>query len=154
MKKVALIGIIAFALVAFLIGGIQSTNKAAVAAPFAAPTPVSASMAPQVGRPVPFINNSTVFTADTATTLVVRTGDFEKLDMQYIIDQGTANSTTLTLRYSNNGVNWVNGPAIASGIVADGTDLQQYHAFGQYMTLNVNVTNANPVTITAIAVGK
>lgn len=125
------------------------TGPAAEAAPMAAPTPVSVTR-PNAVQPwrsfTPW--NATTFTADTNSTCY-EIADFSLADIQYTIDQGTTNTTTITMRWSNDGTTLVSGVNLVASNTADVTDMQQVQLFGRYMCLLADVTNSNTITITA-----
>jgi len=129
------------------------------AAPEAAPTAVAsihASAADSVAY-FTFVSGSTARTADTNGP-TVSIPSYSLVDLQTTFDQTVlasgANTTTLTLQFSNDGANWTNGPALATNNVADSTDLIQAANFGRYTRVNINVSNTNPVTITVLGVAK
>lgn len=122
------------------------------AAPMAQPTPVSVSS----GAGVTDFNT---FYSVERLTADVRSGcvdvsKFKLADVQYLVDVGTVNTTTVTINFTNDKVTYNDGSAVASAIVADGSALQQYAVFGRYMCMYVNVTNTNPITWTITAVLK
>jgi len=126
------------------------------AAPSFAPTPVAAvqrSPAPEF----PTFFNAKVLTADTRSDCF-EVPDYSIVDLQYIVDQtivaAAANTTTLTLQWSNDNANYVNGLAVATNNVTDTSDLQQFQLFGRHACIYADVTNTNPVTITALGVVK
>lgn len=126
------------------------------AAPAAAPTPVAAvQRSPAPEFPV-FFNNK-VLTADTRSSCF-EVPDYAVVDLQYIVDQTlvdlAANTTTLTLQWSNDNINFVNGLAVATNNVTDTNDLQQFQLFGRHACVYADVTNTNPVTVTALGVVK
>lgn len=126
------------------------------AAPSFAPTPVAAvqrSPAPEF----PLFFNAKVLTADTRSDCF-EVPDYSIVDLQYIVDQtivaAAANTTTLTLQWSNDNANYVNGLAVATNNVTDTSDLQQFQLFGRHTCVYADVSNTNPVTITALGVVK
>ncbi len=142
----AVLGLFALALVALSGGG------KATAAPAAAPTPVSVS----AGSSTPDL-----FTAYTAKAIAadersgcVDVSKFQRADVQYLEDVGTVNTTTVTMQFTNDQVTFVDGLAVASAIVADGSAMQQYQVFGKYMCFYVNVTDTSPITWSVSAIAK
>ena len=84
--------------------------------------------------------------ADYNTT-PVEISSFAWADFEYVVDQGTStNTTTVTVQYSNDKSNWIDGPALVSSNSADASDMTRLPLFGQYMRINVNVANTNTVT--------
>lgn len=122
------------------------------AAPMAAPTPVSVSSGAGATDFSTFYSVEAV-TADERSGCV-DVSKFKQADIQYLVDVGTVNTTTVTLNFTNDKVTFNDGLAVASAIVADGSALQQYAVFGRYMCVYVNVANSNPITWTITAVLK
>jgi len=123
------------------------------ASPNLAPTPV-ANLPGDSGASVVNFQPATALTSDTNTRSSLDLKDFEYVDLSYTIDHGTVNTTTLTVQYSNDGSNWVNGVALVSNSAADGSDITRIPMFGRYMRVNQDVTNSNAITITLIGVAK
>lgn len=135
-----------------LLAGLVSVLPAArqaTAAPNALATPVTV----YAGRGGTLLNfySASARTADggSAQSNVL---NGEKLDVQTVIDQGTTNTVTLKLQFSNDGTNWSDGQTVVSANAADATAIGQYNVFGAYARLYVDVTNSNPLTITASGV--
>lgn len=137
------VAVVAFAVLVGLLGPVVE------AAPLAVPTPVSVTKpaATQPWRSFTIWNAAT-FTADTDSTCY-EIADFSVADIQYVIDQGTTNTTTITLRWSNDGTTLTNGVNLVASNAADASDMQQVALFGRYMCLLADVTNSNTITITA-----
>lgn len=156
MKEQTVARLFAVAVMAMLIGVFSLSllfGSPTQAAPPAAPTPVADYLVPGV-QPVSIVfQAATALTADTNTTgiEVMRLG---AVDMQYIIDHGTMNTTTLKIQYSNDNSNWVDGLTLISASDADGTTITRVPVFGRYMRVNQDVINANAITITLTAVGR
>lgn len=151
--------LLASLIVAVLIGGALARSPVQ-AAPNLAPTAVAnihASAATGVATELSFFNGSSSITADTNGP-VISLPSYSLLDIQYNIDQTVlasgANTTTLTLQYSNDGANWTNGPALVTSNVADASVLSQQANFGRYTRVNADVSNTHPITITVLAVAK
>lgn len=123
-------------------------------APLSAPTPVSATVAQggQLWRSVTVWDAQT-FTADANSSCYEIAG-YALADIQYTIDQGTTNTTTVTMKWSNDGSSLVSGVNLVASNTADTTDMQQVQLFGRYMCLLADVTNSNTITITAKALIK
>jgi len=122
------------------------------AAPPAAPTPVANTINRLPGVFFRF-QPATAITADTASASV-EVLNFDAVDVQYVIDQTEVNTTALTVQYSNDNSNWVNGLALVAASAADGSDLTRVPVFGRYMRINQDVTTADTITITLLAVGR
>lgn len=127
-------------------------GDAAQAAPAAAPTPNSVTARADDGI-LNFWGTATTATADGNSGVVDVVG-FEVVDLQYVIDQGTTNTVTLKLQFSNDNSNWVDGATIVTDSAADANAMQQFAVFGRYARINADVTNSNTITITSIGVGK
>jgi len=149
-------GSLAVAVVLFAALVMTMTGPANVtAAPAAAPTPVSVNHAGTFAD-VPVFYSTQVLTADGGSS-VQNIQNHQVVDLQWGIDQTlltTMNTTTLKLQYSNDAVNWIDGPSFVSANVADANDMQQYAIFGRYARVYADVSNANPLTLTVIGVAK
>jgi len=80
--------------------------------------------------------------------------NYEALDLHYVIDQGTVNTATLKLQYSNDGSNWADGADVVAANAADANEMVQHYNVGAYTRLYATVSNANPVTVTVIGLAK
>ena len=139
-----------FGLGAVLLNG---GDQWAQAAPPAAPTPVANILQTDKGTFFRF-QPETVITEDTNTNSVEVLG-FDSLDISYTVDvDASVNTTTLTIQYSNDGSNWVDGLALGSALAADATDITRVPVFGRYMRVEQDVTNSNEITFTILAVGR
>lgn len=136
------------AMVAILFSLNLIVDQAAQAAPPAIPTPVSVNYSnDKISPPIQFFANNTVLTQTTNSDSFVL-GEAELLDIHYSIDQTDVNTMTITLQFSNDGTNWVNGLPVLSANTADTADLRQFQNFGYRTRVNVALTNSNPVTFT------
>ena len=126
-------------------------SDVAVAAPAAAPTPVANY--PAADYTFAVFQPATAITADTNTNWVP-VERWSKGDFQTVIDQTNVNTVTVTLQFSNDGVNIEDGAVLVSANAADADDLEQYFVFGRYARINYNVTNTNTVTVATTAVLK
>lgn len=157
MKNLKLFGTIVLAVVLFAAVLLSmNTAQADIPGPLVAPTPVSASVAaPAPGEVVLFSNK--VLTEDVYSTAVL-VKNFQRTDIQHIFDQtviaAAANTTTLTIQFSNDGTNYTDGAALVSSNADDASLLQQVAVFGKYARVYANVSNSNPVTLTVIGVLK
>lgn len=133
------------------LGWLQSGPVAA--SPALAPTPVADTIGGSSDGRFFNFQTATALAADTNTG-GVEVLPFDALDVQYVIDHGTANTTTLTVQYSNDNSNWVNGVALVSASAADGSDITRVPVFGRYMRVNQNVSTTDTITITLNAVGR
>jgi hypothetical protein len=143
--------IIALAMLGVFFVGMAS-DRSAMAAPPLAPTPVANILDTDQANPF-YFQTLTGVTADTNTE-AIEVLVFDSLDIQHVIDHNTVNTTTLTVQYSNDNSNWVNGVALVTDSAADGTDITRVPVFGRYMRINQNVTSSNYISITLLAVGR
>ena len=156
MRKNTLVmaGAFALVLVAALIFSMSSVAPdTAMAAPAPAPTPVSATDSGGNNAVVTFWSGEAL--TATGASSVQNVMDFERVDLQTTIDQGTTpNTVTLKLQFSNDGTNWIDGATVVSANVADAGAMQQYALFGRYARLYATAGNSESVTVTAIGVAK
>lgn len=156
MRKNSLVmaGAFALVLVAALIFSMSSVSPdTAMAAPAPAPTPVSATDSGGNNAVVTFWSGEAL--TATGASSVQNVMDFERVDLQTTIDQGTTpNTVTLKLQFSNDGTNWIDGATVVSANVADAGAMQQYALFGRYARLYATAGNSESVTVTAIGVAK
>lgn len=125
------------------------------AAPPAAPTPIANFVMPTKSAAVFPFQEATRLTGDTNTS-AVEVMNLSALDISYTTVHTAAevNTTTLTVQYSNDGTNWVNGVALATSNAAATTDISRVPVFGRWMRINQDTTNAFAVTVTLLAVGR
>ena len=156
MRKNTLVmaGAFALVLVAALIFSMSSVAPdTAMAAPAPAPTPVSATDSGGNNAVVTFWSGEAL--TATGASSVQNVMDFERVDLQTTIDQGTTpNTVTLKLQFSNDNTNWVDGATVVTANVADAGAMQQYAVFGRYARLYATAGNSESVTVTAIGVAK
>jgi hypothetical protein len=149
--------VVALVLFAAILSGLSIAGSPATAAPAAAPTPVSVTRPGSGDFAVVTLFNAVPMTADT-TSSCFDIGKFSLADVQYTIDQtlkdSIMNTTTLTTKWSVDGGTLVSGVNVVASNVADATDMQQVATFGRYFCLLADVSNANPVTVTARAIAK
>ena len=136
-----------------LMGGLAPERVSA--APPAAPTPVaSLNLASGWSGDLIWYDETVVVTGTAYGSAPINIANFELADVQYVIDQGTTNTVTLTLQLSNNGVDWVTGTTLVAANAADASVLSQVPLFGKFARVLVDATNTNPLTVTVIGVGK
>jgi hypothetical protein len=133
---------------------VSPVSMPATAAPVAAPTPVAAV---DRGAALPnvftwFAGNSSIAADNTSACQDL--SNYDTVDLYYKIDQGTVNTTTLTLKFGNKETELVSGINIVAANVADANDMQQFQVFGKYMCVYADVGNTNPITITVNALAK
>lgn len=146
---VAVMAVMAVALLAALTWGMDTP---AMAAPSAAPTPVSVNHAGVQSKVGEFWTTQ-VITTDGGSAPQNILGH-EKIDLQLVLDMGTTNTTTFNLQFSNDGANWVDGATVGSALAIDTNSLQQYAIFGRYARVYADVENTNPLTVTVIGVAR
>ena len=130
--------------------GLIHSGENVQAAPPAIPTPASITYsAENTSGPIKFWADGTVLT-QTGNSSEFILGQAEALDIHFVIDQNPTlvNTATLTLQFSNDGTNWVNGVAVVTDNAADANDLLQFNNFGHRTRLRLTLTNSNPVTFT------
>lgn len=122
-------------------------------APMAAPTPNAATERTN-GLPQMYtFFNATTMTADT-TSSCFELANYDVMDLYYNIDQGTVNTTTLTLKFGNTESALVSGINIVAANAADANNLQPFQVFGRYTCIYADVANTNTITITVNALAK
>lgn len=125
----------------------------ASAAPQALVTPVSVTHSGVRGDVVTLFNGDVLTTTGGGTRQAIL--DHAKVDLQWVIDQGsTPNTATLKLQFSNDGTNWVDGSTFVTSNSADAGDMQQYPVYGRYMRAYATLGNNEDVTLTVIGVVK
>jgi len=146
-----------FAAVALLLALLipMSMGFEASAAPAAAPTPVAVNVYPAGSADWAMASfwPGTAITADGRSNCVEAAG-YSIADIQYNIDQGTTNTTTLTLQFTNDKVTYNDGVNVVASNAADASDLQPFGLYGRWVCLYADVTNSSAVTVTAIGVLK
>lgn len=99
-----------------------------------------------------FLDNDT--STDDAGGPPVQIFTAEYCYMQYIIDQTAGNTTTMTVQYSMDAVNWVNGITLVSANTADDTGIVQVPVYARYLRVYEDHTGTNPITTTVKALCK
>lgn len=120
------------------------------AAPAAAITPVTYSGQSSQSTKVTFFNGN--IAADTRTCFDL--SNYNKMDLQWVIDQGTVNTTTIKLQWSNDNVNFEDSATVASANTSDTHSGQQYVLAGQYNCIYADVTNSNALGLKILGVAK
>ncbi len=139
-------------LVGLVLGSLSVLQPAPNAALAALPTPISMSDRTDATDNVTFWNSKPITSSQGST--VAELPGAEVLDLQYVIDETIANSTTLKLQYSNDNSHWTDGPTVVATVQADANGLDQYANFGRYTRLYATLVGSDPVTLTALAVAK
>lgn len=120
------------------------------AVPAAAPTPVTYSGQAGNNQKVAFFNGN--ITADTRACFDL--SNFKAVDLQYILDQGTVNTTTVKLQWSNDNVNFEDTATVVSANAADAHGGNQFLLFGQYNCIYADVANTNTLGVKVFGVAK
>ena len=150
MRNKIFAGLVVATLIAVLFAGLL--NPLSGPAYAAAPTPQSFNAAVRDSETFTFFSARTL-TGDTRECLDMR--NFSAADISYVIDEGTVNTITLKLQFTNDGVHFYDSAqTVASAAVADGDGFQRYLLFGQKACIFADVANTNAVIVTAIAQGK
>jgi hypothetical protein len=151
--------VVVVVLFAAMFAGMAVSSTPAAAAPAAIPTPVSVTRPGSEIAPItfnPFAGDASI-TADTTSTCY-DVGKFAVVDVLYVIDQTIANSvvntTTLTSKWSIDGTITASGVNVVASNAADATDIAQLQVFGRYFCILADVSNTNPVTVTAQVIAK
>ena len=147
----------ALLVLALLLGSMLAPLPSAIGAPAAAVTPVSFSGQAGNNEKVTFFEGR--ITADTRTCFDL--SNYNKIDLQWVIDQGTVNTTTLKLQWSNDASPTVN-PAgnfedtvtFVSANTSDTHSGQQYILAGQFTCVFADVANSNSLGLKIKGVGK
>lgn len=148
-SKVLMVGTLLVALT-LLAGLAAMMNTATVqAGPVAAPTPLSVTRAATLAQVATIYDGS--ITADTRLGCI-NSANFNLADIQYGLDQGTVNTATLKLQFTNDvpgatGATYVDGINIVASNAADASDLQQFQVFGAYTCVYADVTNTNALGV-------
>lgn len=150
-SKIFVTIVAAFVMVGALLIG-MNTAPAIQAAPAAAPTPVASGFSGKAPSEQTWLSG--VATTADGGSAAVNVAGWQVVDIQYVIDQGVVNTVTLKLQFSNDGVNWTDGATLVTDNAADASVLSQAAVFGKYARVHANVTNTEPVTITAIGILK
>lgn len=146
--------VMAGALVMALLFGIMLAPQGDVmAAPQAAPTPVSVTRPAGAGAQIIEVWDAVPITADTTATCV-DIGAASVIDAQYQIDQTDVNTVTLTTQWSINGELITDGVDIVASNAADASEMVQVQAFGRYICAKADVANTNTVTVTLYLAAK
>jgi hypothetical protein len=152
-KNIAILLTIVAILVVALLAPLQY-GAPATAAPAAAPTPVAGVLDRTSTDPGYIIFTDPIsITADTRYC-PGNTSRYDTMDLEYAINQGTVNTTTITLQYTNRQQRYADGPDVVTANAADTAGMQQFPTFGRFTCILVDVANSNSISITLNAVGK
>lgn len=157
-------GLLIAAVLAVLIAGsfLLPTANVSGAPANAVLTPVSNSNA-NAGARFAIFFSGTPISADTRACAEL--GNFDVMDLQYVVTQTGVNTITLKSQYSNNasGADYTGGNFVDANTYLSGTPvpastpftaMSQQALFGRYHCIYADVSNATPVSIYASGVAK
>ena len=144
--------VVGAAVVALVVLSLFMPAPSTMAAPAAAPTPAASGFASRA--PTELTWSSAVATTADGGSAALQVAGYTVADIQYVIDQGTVNTTTLKIQFSNDNVNWTDGATLVTDNAADASVLSQVAMFGKWARIYKDVTNTNPVTVTVIGILK
>lgn len=151
-----LLALVATAVILLFVGLVAfGPSRDVAAAPQAAVTPVAGVVHSGVRSDNLTFFSTEVITQDGCSALL-NIQDHAKVDLQWIIDQGTTNTTTFTTRWTNTGSasNLVTDATVVSANTADATSGGQFALFGRQACIYADVSNTNTLTVTFIGVAK
>lgn len=123
----------------------RSATAAPRAAPQAAPTPVAGVVSGNgINDFVEFFKQQRL--TSSRLSQCIANGGYRLMDLQYRIDQGTVNTATVTISYTNDLVSFAPGATVVSNNAADGTAMQQYPLNGVYTCVHIRLANTNAFT--------
>lgn len=150
-----------FAAVAIILVAMLISSLTVFAAPSGAPqfsvTPASTPIAPSSSPAQLYVfSKGLAITADTRWCFDAM--PYRAVNLQWAIDQGTVNTTTLKLQFNNDLAvfpsTFVDGATIASANAADANSMNEAPIYGRHTCVLADVTNSNTITITAVGVFK
>lgn len=153
MNSKAILGVVGggVLLLALLMGLMGGGQGAVMAAPQAAPTPVSVTRPVSSQPQLSAIANAQVIAADTRLGCVA-SSNHSLMDLQYGIDQGTVNTVTLKLQFTNDtpgaSATYIDGVNVVATNAADASDMQPFQLFGAWTCIYADVANTNNLTVT------
>lgn len=121
-------------------------------APLSAPTPITQYVGNSEPRILPFWSAASL-TADGRSSCF-NVGGYSTIDIHYIIDQGTTNTATVNLQFTNVKNSYITGVAMVSSNAADASDMKEFNLFGDRVCLYADVTNSNALSLTAVGLVK
>lgn len=147
------------AIILLIVSSLSGGSPSVFGAPAAVPTPIT--QYPFNPRPalVEFWAPGSTITADGHRC--VDSAGYSTVDLHYIFDQTTVNTTTLTIEYSNmttggytDALLYPDGIAIVSANAADAADMKQFPVFGAKTCVDANVTNSNSLGLGVVGLFK
>lgn len=139
-------------LVLFITTMLSPPQQTVFGAPAAAPTPVLNAFSSSASKYLPFLPARRL-TGDFCSAYQT-ISENEVTDLQWIIDNNGALSVTLLLKFSNDGVNAVDGPTFQTATRADVDQMQQYAIFGRQAQVCADLLDSGPITVTVLGLGK
>lgn len=147
--------VVALLLVMGLVGSLPDRAEAAPAnAGLAAPTPVTIYAGSGEPQLAVFLVGRTINTSTVQYSAAQNLAGTEKMDVQAVTAPAASVAHTLTLQFSNDGVNWVDGANVVAAQSTAQNAMNQYAVFGQYARVKVKTANPTPVAVTVIGLGK
>src|SRR3990172_8784202 len=130
--------------------GIFANLQPAGAAPLAAITPVASKALLGTGDESVLIKfyDGESLTADNQECRNLK--EYRVIDLEYVVDHGTVNTTTVTLEHTNGAgsslaVN-TTGQTVVSASAADADALNTFDLYGVTTCVDINVVNSNAIT--------
>jgi hypothetical protein len=153
MSKNKIFGLILVALLLAVasVGVFAPAVPSVQAAQLAAPTPQTFNKSKADNAVVTWFDARAI-TADTRVCVDAR--NYDVADIQYVIDQGTTNTTTLKLQFSNDKVHFTDGATLVSANAADADNLNRQLLYAKWACVLADVANSNTITITVLGVAK
>lgn len=144
---------IALLFVAFL-GFMLSPVFETSAAPAAQITPVAAENALTGDTAFITFYSSEALTADDQNCVDLQ--GYSVIDLEYVVDQGTTNTTTVQLEHTNGTPLTTNtdGQVVVSANTADADDLNRFDLYGRYTCVDIDVSNSETITWTVTGVAR
>ena len=107
------------------------------------------------GAKVIVLYNGAVTVAGTVTGSAVNIIGGNRVDLQVVVDQpATPNPLTVRLQFSNDQVNWAEGPTLVTANVQDVNEMRQLPMMGSYVRMQATGENAGRVSVRLIGVLK
>ncbi len=154
-RRYTLAGMAVLLVVVLVFAGIGGAMAAPANAPAAAITPVAvkAAVSGETSVLVKFFDGEAL-TADTIRCKAM--GEYINADIEFVVDQGTTNTTTVSLLHTNDATdgNYTTGQVVVSANAADADDLSRFDLYGAYTCVQVDVANANTITWTVTALAR
>lgn len=159
MKRitVSLTLFVAFVLVAAFAVSMAGPVQNATAAPQAQITPSAANSAVtgETSTLVKFFDGEAI-TADTQECRDLR--GYTTIDLEFVVDQGTTNTTTVQLEHTNGAgaalTTNTDGQVVVSANTADADDLNRFDLYGVYTCVDIDVSNSETITWTVYGLAR